>query len=228
MIRFAEVKIGDGPSTTCARCAARLPAVVMRDRDTIAAGLREIAAKWCDGVGPNVAFTGAEPFAHPDLPALIGTAVQSGFSRVRLDTDAGALSVAGNAPGVIAAGVRHINVMMLASGEAHDTLSARPGLYTAVVAGVAAFLDAAASAGVAACVTGRVPVCVHNVERVCDAVSALASMGAVSIELDGLGSELSAEVVGSARETAVVQQAWLDVPGTDGLPAPIGVLEVRS
>jgi hypothetical protein len=172
---------------------------------------------WSPDSAPGVIFAGFEPFAHPELPQLIEAAVNSGFVRVALRTDAGALGLPGNAAGVIAAGVRALEVMLLGGTAAeHDGATAAPGLFDAATVGVAAFRSAARDAGVHVSVSGFVPVCRHNEAFAAGGVAALASMGATSVELACASQELAEKPeVRAALETAAVNgmAAWRSVSG---------------
>lgn len=208
MLEFAEVSIGRGGLPSCVRChPAPQPPRFASDAE-IAEALRGVA-------GVNVTFADAEPFAHPHLPQLIRLAVSAGMQRIRLRTDAGALASPNNAAGVIAAGVRQIEVVLLA-GEAGagDALSGRPGLFAAALAGISAFTEAARAVGARVAVLGRVPVCRHSEAGVASAVEVLASAGAVSIDLVAApGHELGRGTLDAARDAAMVHGAWVRHPG---------------
>ena len=187
MIQFAEVAIGQGGGPACVRCAQAV-SPRMRDLTDIAADLNTCAANWTAGPGPNVAFVGAEPFAHPQLPHLVDAARRAGFERIRLHTDAGALAQAANAEGVVQAGIRHLEVVLLgASVETHDRLAGRPGLFEAALAGTRAFTAAAAMAGAEIFVSVDVPVCRHNVGELALASAAAARLGASAVTFSVAG-----------------------------------------
>ena len=118
MIAFAEVSIGEAPATPCVRCAPHASAA-MRPATLVLADVTAVCASWSDGPGPNVSLVGAEPFAHPELPLLVQGAVEAGCERIRLRTDAGALSAGNNAVGVLGAGVRHLEVVLLGGDAEH-------------------------------------------------------------------------------------------------------------
>jgi len=205
MIAFVPVELGSGGVAACQQCAGDDVAAPRALAD-IASELTASASSWQSGPGPNVLFTGLEPFAYPSLPALVAAAVESGVERIRLRTDAGALATAGNAEGALATGVRQIEVVLhSADAEVHDRLTARPGLFAAAQAGVTAFLAAAAAADVPVAVTGFVPLCAHNASSAASAVAALASWGAVAVVLDASAAGADAEPAArQALETAVV------------------------
>jgi len=221
MLRFFELNIGTGPATLCARCAAREAAPAMYETADLLSRLERLAAHAREAGALNIALTGVEPFAHPELPTLVHSAVELGFERICLDTNGRALAIGGNAEGVVAAGVRHIEVTLVAEGAAYDDICGREGLFDAAVAGIAAFRSAAVAAGVPVCVTGRVPVCRHNAGHVSAAVSALGGVGAVLVRLDPNGQTVSAEIADAAEQAAIPQQVWLSAPGRSRFPSPI-------
>jgi hypothetical protein len=170
---------------------------------------------WSSGPGPNISFIGAEPFTHPHLPHLISSAAEFGCERIRLRTDGGALGISGNASGALHAGVRHIELQMLA-GDAptHDALTGRPGLHLAATEGATEFLRAARESGLDVALSGRVPACRHNTASIVGAVLTLARAGAVTILVDPVdGYELPQEIVSGALRAATVSGAALHGPG---------------
>ena len=120
MIEFAHVVIGTGCAAACVPCGTAsersfVPAEAVRTEVASAANA------WSGGPGPNVLFVGAEPFSHPELPVLVAAAVAAGYERIGLRTDAGALSMPGNAEGVLSAGVLHLQLVLTGGdGASHD------------------------------------------------------------------------------------------------------------
>lgn len=215
MIEFAEIVIGSGGIAPCAACGAPEPRV-LRASAEIVAEIESRAHGWSAGPGPNFALVGTEPFAHPDLPALVAAAVACGAQRIRLRTDAGALAIPGNAAGVIHAGVRQVEAVLLGGDAAtHDALAGRAGLYDAALEGLSAFTSAALAqrAHVAVCAT--VPVCIHNLTQLPAAVSACAAAGAVSVVLHVpaalSGSSAAREWIGAGLDTGTVNGVWVSV-----------------
>jgi hypothetical protein len=209
VIEFAEVPIGRGGVLACEECGeGRAPEPFAASK--VAAALEGVA-----GATPRpegVTLAGFEPFAHPELPEIVASAVEAGFVRVRLRTDGGALGLHGNAAGVLAAGVRHIEVVLFGDPETHDRLTRREGLYQAALRGVRAFREAAASSGCGVFVSGVLPLCAHNIGVAAGAVVAFAEMGAGAVELDA--SRLPAAdrvVLAAALDTATVNgmHAWV-------------------
>ena len=223
MISFSEVAIGSGGTCGCARCA--VPAGAARSVGGIITGLEQSCASWSSGPGPNVVFTGFEPFAHPELPAIVEAAVSRGFERIRLRTDGGALSRSGNAAGVLSAGVQQLEVVILGGVDAHDALTGRAGLFQSASAGVAAFLSEAGRLGKRVAVTGYVPVCRHTIAETPGAVAALGSLGATAVHIDasafgGAQSEAS-PFISAALETATVNRLAAFVTGWSGGIDPV-------
>lgn len=220
MIEFVEISVGSGGVVSCALCA-RPKERTLRAGSEIIAELDACARTWSAGPGPNFAFTGAEPFAHPDLPSLVEAGREHGAQRIRLRTDAGALAIAGNAAGVIHAGVRQIEVVLLAGDAAtHDALAGREGLFDAAIEGLGAFVSAAAAADAHVAVCALIPVCAHNLAHLPAAVSACAAAEAVAVVLQVPASlaESSAarEWIGAALDTGTVNGVWVSV---EGIPA---------
>jgi hypothetical protein len=227
MISFADVALGDGEAVRCLRC---LPegAVRFRSPDDVLGSVREIAQSWDAGPGPNLVFVGAEPFSHPQLPVLVAGAASLGVERIGLRTDGGALAVDGNALGVVHAGARLIEVVLLGDQRVHDDLTGAAGGFAMAGLGARAFLEAGRESGAAVALTGWISVCRHNLAALPGAVAALAEMGAVSVELSvsertqkavGLASWLSA-----AFETGMVNGVWVHVRGAGGpLASAVGL-----
>lgn len=229
MIAFAELAIGSGGLLNCSRCAGSVQRSP-RPLAELAPALVQIAAGWDPGPGPNVVLTGFEPFSHPELPAVISTAIDLGFERVRLSTDAGALGVGGNASGIVAAGVRQLEVVVLGpDAQTHDALAGRPGLHASMVAGLGALWSAVEDAGCDFFLCGRVPICAHNVDRLAETVASLAGRGAMAVTLDMGGRSLGergARQLAAAIEIATVNSVAVFVPGDSSwdLPAPWTVI----
>lgn len=213
MLVFREVVIGEGGIAGCVRCAGRAPSAPRAAAD-VGEDLR-LAASQLNRPGPNVVLTGSEPFAHPELPTLVRLAADAGFERIRLRTDAGALSSPGNAEGVLGAGVRQLEVVLLGAGEVHDSLTGRPGLFAATTQGVSRFAAAADASGLEIAITGLVPVCRHNAQHVPEAVAALASLGAVAVTIDARRHALDAGVLRSALDTGTAGLVAVSVLGQE-------------
>lgn len=223
MISFADVSIGDGGTTCCTRCVALSPREFL-SQDQVLARVSGVVSGWDAGPGPNVAFGGPEPFEYPGLPDIVAGAAAVGVQRIRLRTDGGALSVDGNASGVIHAGVRHIELVVLGGQAVHDELSAVPGLFAAAIQGASAFRSAAHEARATVAVTGSITVCRHNLAALPGAVAALAEMGAVAVELlvkDGAAKSAGLrQWVTAAAETGMVNGVWVYVRSSTEELAP--------
>ena len=119
MIRFAEVLVGSGGgSCSCSRCHGLSATPVYRPLDELVDAITALAAAWEGRPGPNVRLSGAEPFGHPALPAIVAAAVSAGCQRIAVDTDAIALRSPVNAGGALMAGVRHVRFTLL-GGSGH-------------------------------------------------------------------------------------------------------------
>lgn len=207
MIAFRDISIGTGGELSCSSCfraAERAP----RPLADIVAEAARIVDEWDEHApGPNIGLVGYEPFAHPELPALIAATHATGIERLRLRTDGGALSQPGNAEGVFGAGVRHLELIVLAGDPAtHDRLAGASGLFAATAQGAAAYASVARGSGERAVLTGYVPMCKHNAGDVSAAVAHLASLGASAVQLalaPGI-AESHADAVRAALDTATV------------------------
>lgn len=201
MIEFALVTLGEGGIVPCSRCRAVSPSPLRVE--SVIAQLDAARAAGHSGV----AFVGFEPFAHPDLPRIVAYAGDAGFERVRLRTDAGALSSPGNAPGVVGAGVRQIEVVVLGDAQEHDRMAGRQGLFAAAGAGVASFRSAAEDAGEKVAISAYVPLCEHNQEVASIAVATACSWGVTAVHIDAerlAPSGATGALLDAAVETAIV------------------------
>jgi hypothetical protein len=217
VLEFVSVSLGSGRPSRCARCHGGSPAASYRSAAEIDGMIAE-AARAGEGRGCNVEFTGPEPFGHPELPALVASAKRHGVQRLRLDTDAVALSSPANAGGSIAAGVRHVRFTVLGgSAGLHDALVGEPGALDATLAGIRSFVSAASELDEAVSVTATVPVCRHNVHDLTPAVLAAVEAGAeaVTLLLDDGGLDLAVAVpwLSAACDTGVVNASWVEVDG---------------
>lgn len=237
LLRFVEVTIGAGGLPSCVRCgpvgrfAPRPDAEVIAD----ALGVIEVWDRALCGPGPNLAFVGGEPFLHPGLPGVVFASAEAGASRLRLRTSGEALSTPENATGVVHAGVRNVEIVLLGDAAAHDELSARPEGFAASSAGTDALADSARAQGVVVALTGLVPVCRHNLAFAPAAVSALSRMGASEVVLDVSSDALAAVGAGawiaSACDTGIVNGTWVSVRApvaVAGVPAIHRVVTAES
>jgi hypothetical protein len=149
---------------------------------------------------------------------VVAAVVGAGVKRLRLDTDAVALVVPENAAGVLAAGLRHLGVTLLAGTAAvHDVLAGRAGLLDATREGLARVTSEAERAGVPLAVSARVPVCRHNVRDLPSAVLAAvqAGCGHVVLEIDDGGLDLAGALpwITAACDSGTVNSVWVEVSG---------------
>jgi hypothetical protein len=173
---------------------------------------------WQGGPGPNVLLAGAEPFGHPQLPALVGAAREAGCQRIGIETDAIALRSEQNAHGSVSAGVRHLRVRMLGGTPGlHDALVGAPGALEATLAGVDTFRACAAAGEHAVDVVAVIPLCRHNVHDAPAAVGRAVEHGVdrviVEVADAGLGIASSAPWARAACDTGVVNGVWVEVAG---------------
>ncbi len=218
MIRFADIPVGSGGETRCSRCHGESGEVSYRPAAEIAAEIAMVCELWDELPGPNVALTGADPFGHPDLPALVGAAVEAGCRRLCLATDAVALRSPQNAGGSLMAGVRHLRWTILGGTPGvHDVLVGTPGALDLSVEGVRSFLSIASEETIPVSVTAVVPVCRHNVHDLPAAAGLAVDAGAdrVLLRLDDGGLDLPAALpwIVAACDTGVVNGVWVEVEG---------------
>ena len=218
MISFAHIALGDGSPVACARCGS-VTATDYTPGHEVLACISQVVEEWDERPGPNVMLCGPEPFGDPGLPQIVTGASAAGVQRIALSTDGGALASVENARGVIHAGVRHVEVVVLGDQVRHDALAETPGLFALAMKGIAEFLDAAQEASATAVVTGRIIVCRHNLESLPGAIGALAQAGAVSIVLEITESARKTmgmrTWVSAALETGMVNGAWVSVETSD-------------
>jgi len=218
VISFAHIALGDGGSVACVRCSEVAPADYTPAQEVLAR-ITEVAEGWGESPGPNVVLCGPEPFGDPDLPQIVTGAAAVGVQRIGLRTDGGALASVDNARGVVHAGVRHIEVLLLGDEELHDSLAETPGLFALANQGIAEFLGATRAAGVTGVVTGRIVVCRHNLESLPNAIAALSKAGVVSVVLELTESAQKAvglrSWVAAALETGMVNGVWVSVDTSD-------------
>lgn len=235
MITFVEVAIGTGGTLACADCAGP-DSPSPRGIAEIEGSLNKAAALLDDDRGTGVLLTGFEPFMHPELPRIVAAAAGAGFTRIRLRTDATALTFGVNAEGVVDAGVTQIEVVLLGDAALHDRLAGRQGAFVIAKAGVEAFVEAATRQGAASFVSGYLPLCTHGLEVASAAIAAFAMLGAEAVELDAsavAGEPKARELLSAALDTATVNRVHAWASGMGGFPppydrAPWAVVEVPS
>lgn len=218
MIRFIDVPIGAESSVSCTRCSPDPREVSFRPGEDVVAEARAVCEAWSGGTGPNIRLTGAEPFAHADLPRIVSDVIEAGCVRLALDTDAVALRSSDNAGGALAAGVRHVRFTLLAGTEGvHDALVGVPGEFDAVREGIRSYRASADAQGLDVSITAVVPVCRHNVNDLPVAVGVAVECGADRVEAritDG-GMDLRPAVpwITAACDTGVVNGVWVEIEG---------------
>lgn len=220
MIRFADIAVGAGGEVRCSRCHGEPRMASYRAADELAAEIEDVCAAWRGLPGPNVALTGAEPFGHPELPALVSAAREAGCRRVCLDTDAVALRTTQNAGGSLMAGVRHLRWTLLGGTPGvHDALLDTPGALDASVEGIRSFVSIAVAEDVPVSISAVVPVCRHNVHDLPAAAGLAVEAGAgrVLLRVDDGGMDLASALpwIVAACDTGVVNGVWVE---TEGIP----------
>ena len=222
MLRFVEIAVGAGSPLSCVRCAAPLPADYS-PLSILTPQIEAAAGRWTTGPGPNILLVGPEPFAHPELPALVGVCVRAGVERIGIETDGGALAAHGNAAGALSAGVTNIIVRVLAADDDRSAaMTGRPGLARQVAEGVRAYRGAAERTGAHVAITAAVPVCRHNVEHLPSTVAELARWDLDAVRLTSASSANSAggvsALVAAACDTGMVNRLWVEVEPSLPLP----------
>jgi hypothetical protein len=190
----------------------------LRGAPSILQEIREATGAWTGGPGPNLSFTGAEPFHHPALFELLDASVAAGASRIRLDSDAHALITQETAQRALNSGVRHLRFPLLGStAEIHDSLTGERGSFESTLAGAKNFIDVAHQSGTAVHVTARVPVCRHNLHDTAEMVTLATKTGAkavlLTIDDPDLDLRQAAPWLEAACDTGVVYATWVEVEG---------------
>ena len=175
-------------------------------------------ALWDGMPGPNIRLIGAEPFGHPELPALVAAATEAHCRRLCLDTDAIALRSPQNAGGSLMAGVRHLRWTILGGTPGvHDALYGEPGALDASVEGIRSFTSIASDEALAISVTAVVPVCRHNARDLPAAAGLAVDAGVdrilLRVEDGGLDLASALPWIVAACDTGVVNGVWVEVEG---------------
>ncbi|MCL4078887.1 hypothetical protein MX659_04665 [Coriobacteriia bacterium Es71-Z0120] len=215
MLPFARVEVGSPAERRCRLCRPSSTPVTWRSVADVAAELKEVVSEWTAPVGPSVLLAGAEPFAHPSLPAIVAAARDAGFERIGIETDATALVRGENARGSLHAGVRHLSAMLFGVGEMGDAMAGAPGASATALQGIERFVQVAADEHLVVAVSVVVPVCRHNVEHLPVIVAAAARAGAARVVLEAAEAvaESAGPIVAAACDTGTVNRAWVEVRG---------------
>lgn len=219
MIEYAEIPIGTGAREHCTLCSRTPVSDTYRPSASVLGDVRAIVQGWGDGPGPNVSFSGAEPFKHPELPALISGSIEAGVARLGLTTDGVALCAGDNAAGCIRAGVRHADITLLGgTAETHDRLAGNPGSFNAACEGTRCLLRASREIGIPCVVCGRTRICRHNADDMPGIVLAFAEAGVSTVSLE-IAETVSLSkrwpLLEAAIETGIVYGVWVSVKGPD-------------
>jgi hypothetical protein len=218
VIRFADVAVGTGGEVRCSRCHGEQPPASYRPAADIASEISMACALWDGLPGPNVCLTGAEPFGHPQLPALVSAATEAHCRRLCLDTDAVAVRSPQNAGGSLMAGVRHLRWTILGGTPGvHDALYGEPGALDASVEGIRTFTSIASDEALSISVSAVVPVCRHNAHDLPAAAGLAVDAGAdriiLRVEDGGLDLRAALPWIVAACDTGVVNGVWVEVEG---------------
>lgn len=228
MIDFIRVSLGVG-GNGCAACGDRVM-VAFRPTPEVLAEVHGRVDE--NGVLPDLSFGGAEPLAHPELPAILMAAADAGCERMRLETDAAGLGIGDNASGSIAVGVRQLEVEVGGGAPAHDRFVGRDGALAASRTGIAAWRGAAGAAGARVTVWARVPLCAHTAPELADAVVTAASLGARWVTIDAEASSVdvarAADDLAAACDTATVNGVWASLVGVPYCLVPGRELHVAA
>lgn len=218
MIGFADVVIGNGGEVRCSRCHGEPQPTSYRPAEEIAREISMACAVWDGMPGPNMRLTGAEPFGHPELPALVTAATDAHCRRLCLDTDALALRSPQNAGGSLMAGVRHLRWTILGGTPGlHDALYGEPGALDSSVEGIRSFASIASDEALSISMTAVVPVCRHNAHDLPAAAGLAVDAGVdrilLRVEDGGLDLASALPWMSAACDTGVVNGVWVEVEG---------------
>jgi hypothetical protein len=191
---------------------------VLCDTPAILEDITRAIDGWSGGAGPNLAFTGMEPFNHPEIDRITREANRAGAKRLRLETSAVALGRPDVAKAALDGGVRHLRFALLGSTpEAHDMLTGTAGRFDATLRGVEAFAELAADARVTSHISALIPLCRHNLQDVGSTIPAAARAGAsailIAVQDEHLDVASAVPWIEAACDTGVVNTAWVEVEG---------------
>ena len=216
MIEYVGVSIGTGGMARCVQCGGG-EEITFRPVTEVGEDVRAVVSEWASGTGPNVILVGVDPFKHPELPALVRSVAACGVMRLGIETDGVALCSGDNAAGSISAGIRHIEVVILA-GDAysHDHLTGVEGSFDAAMAGMSHLIQVAKEAGSRVIVCGRSRICRHNYEHVPGIVCAFAEAGASTVVLQidrAVNRSRMRPLLEAAIETGITYGVWVSIEG---------------
>ena len=232
MLRFEEISLGESELLRCGRCHGAGTETI-RDAAAIIEDIDRATDSWPGGPGPNLAFSGVEPFRHPRLAGILAAAVEAGATRIRLDSDATALSAPDASRLAIDSGVRHLQFELRGSAASlHDPLAGGAGAFDATLRGVAEFTRVAKELGCPIQISARVPVCPHNLRDLPGIVGAASKAGAsfvrLVIEEPALNMLTAAPWVEAACDTGIVRATWVQVEGVPFCAATGWELHIAS
>ncbi|MDI6901490.1 MAG: hypothetical protein QMC79_07365 [Anaerosomatales bacterium] len=220
MLEFNPIIVGGGGRSRCRACHGSAEPVTYRAPGDIATRIAEVVSASTAVPGPNILLTGADPFGHPELPALVEAAVSAGVERIAIDTDGAALRAGDNAAGSLHAGVRHYIVRVTAADEALSVRVTGGPSGPAALAGIAAVRAAAQRLQTPIAIEARVEACRHTIAALPSTVAALAEAGADAVRITVGDVPRSAEtsaLLAAACDTGMVNAVWVDVVGDTAL-----------
>jgi MoaA/NifB/PqqE/SkfB family radical SAM enzyme len=173
---------------------------------------------WREQPGPNLEFSGAEPFGHPQLFDILRCSTDAGAQRIRIESDCAALAIPETAARTIESGVRHLQLVMRGSDEAsHRALHGQESSLRATLNGASAFNEVAHELGTRVHLCARVPVCRHNLHDLPAIVVTAAKAGISFVRLvledETLSPWDAAQWIEAACDTGIVHAAWVEVEG---------------
>ncbi len=214
MVSFTRVRIGRGGLPVCTRCSPELPSSELRAAEDVLADVRDAVRSWDVGPGPSIWLARADGFAHPDLPRLVDASRMLGVERLKVSTAGPALAHGSNATGSIEAGLRHVEVVVLAVDQVPDAV-ASVSPFQLATEGVAAYVEAANTLGEPAVVVGRVLACEHTYAIAPATVAALGAAGAVAVtvEFTAKAPRPDPQWMRAAVDSGLVNRAWVQFEG---------------
>lgn len=232
MLHFADIVLGQSGARRCTRCT-RSSTDSYRDAPEIVPEIHSAVHEWGERPGPNFSFCGAEPLGHLAIFELLEVARVGGARRIRLETDARALSDLAIADRILRAGVRHLTIPLLGSTpEVHNALAGPSASLHETLAGAHAFAETAEQAGLPVHITARVPVCHHNLHDT-PAIVTLAAQNDIrhvqlAIDDPDLDVRRSAPWLEAACDSGIVYATWVEVEGIPYGCAPGWELHLSS
>jgi MoaA/NifB/PqqE/SkfB family radical SAM enzyme len=217
LLRFVDIPVGSTDRPGCRRCRDGSTQRLFEPAQVLSA-VSAAVDSWPGGSGPNLAFGGADPLAHPQLAEFVAAAASAGAQRIRLDTSAAQLADPDLARALLRVGARHLQIALLgATPQTHaDLLGGSEGL-DATLAGAACFAKVAEELGLHVHVSARVLVCRHNLHELPGIVPVAVRAGASLVRLvladASLALDAAAPWIEAACDTGMVNATWVLAEG---------------